>query len=74
MRAIMVVLMIACGLAIAAPAAADDGQPTGRSGFWTSNQPAKNGAYRWRLLAIAGGLLCVTGGGMVWLVRRARPR
>jgi hypothetical protein len=41
------------------------------SGFWTSNRPAENGAYRWRLLAIGGGLILVTGFFMLRAVRRA---
>ncbi|MBA2544181.1 MAG: hypothetical protein H0V17_31340, partial [Deltaproteobacteria bacterium] len=44
----------------------------GRSGFWTSRKPAKGGAYRWRLLGIGLGLIALTGGGMVLLVRRAK--
>jgi hypothetical protein len=30
------------------------------SGFWTSNRPATHGAYRWRMLAVGGGVLAVT--------------
>jgi hypothetical protein len=41
------------------------------SGFWTSNRPAEHGAYKWRLLAIGGGLLVVTGFVMWRLLRRA---
>ncbi|MEO8705115.1 MAG: hypothetical protein ABI867_33990 [Kofleriaceae bacterium] len=41
------------------------------SGFWTSNRPAENGAYRWRLLGIGLGLMAITGFVMVRLVRRA---
>ncbi len=43
----------------------------GRSGFWTSRQPAKGGAYRWRLLGIGLGLIVLTGGAIVYLIRRA---
>jgi hypothetical protein len=43
----------------------------GRSGFWTSRQPAKGGAYRWRMLGIGLGFMAITGGGIVLLVRRA---
>jgi hypothetical protein len=42
------------------------------SGFWTSNRPAEGGAYRWRLLAIGGGVAALTGGMLVVLIRRAR--
>ncbi len=64
-------LVIASVLAFCAvPAFAEPGagpppmeyqQPTGRSGFWTSPYPAKNGAYRYRLLGIGGALLLATG-------------
>ncbi len=30
------------------------------SGFWTSNRPATHGAYRWRIMAVAGVVLAVT--------------
>ncbi len=43
----------------------------GRSGFWTSRQPAKGGAYRWRLLLIGLGLIGITGGGITLLIKRA---
>lgn len=43
----------------------------GRSGFWTSRAPAKNGAYRWRLLGVGLVLMGITGGGIVLLIRRA---
>jgi len=41
------------------------------SGFWTSNRPATNGAYRYRLLGIGMALIGATGGVMVLLVGRA---
>ena len=41
------------------------------SGFWTSNRPATNGSYRWRLLAIGVVLASCTGVFMLRLVRRA---
>lgn len=41
------------------------------SGFWTSNRPATNGAYRWRLLGI-GVVLAAGAGVLMWkLTRRA---
>lgn len=43
----------------------------GRSGFWTSRQPAKGGAYRWRLLLIGLGLIGIMGGAMTYLIKRA---
>ncbi|HUQ02865.1 MAG TPA: hypothetical protein VM261_10240 [Kofleriaceae bacterium] len=30
------------------------------SGFWTSNRPARGGAYRWRIMAAGGLVLAVT--------------
>ena len=41
------------------------------SGFWTSNAPAVNGAYRWRLLGIGVVIATITGYGMLRLVKRA---
>lgn len=41
------------------------------SGFWTSNRPAQGGAYRWRMLAIGGGLVVVTGLLMLRVTRKA---
>lgn len=45
------------------PAEQTPPQYTGRpSGFWTSTQPAKGGAYKWRLLGI--GAAFAVGGGL----------
>jgi hypothetical protein len=74
-------LVIALVLAFCAvPAFAEPGagpppmemqQPAGRSGFWTSPYPAKNGAYRYRLLGI-GCALVLTTGLVTWrLVKKA---
>lgn len=41
------------------------------SGFWTSPHPAKGGAYRYRMMAIGGGLLAATGYMMWRLVKKA---
>ena len=30
------------------------------SGFWTSNRPARGGAYRWRIMAAGGVVLAIT--------------
>ncbi len=30
------------------------------SGFWTSNRPAEGGAYRWRIMAVAGAVLALS--------------
>jgi len=42
----------------------------GPSGFWTNPRPAKGGAYRWRMMAIGGGVLLVTGILVLRLVRK----
>lgn len=81
-RSFVIAVSLALGLSIVAPAVAhaDPGagyqmqtgeDQGGRSGFWTSRAPANGGAYRWRLLGIGVGLLCITGVGMIVLVRRA---
>jgi len=41
------------------------------SGFWTSNRPAVNGEYRWRLLGIGVVLAALTGVLMVRMLKRA---
>ena len=41
------------------------------SGFWTSNRPAEGGAYRWRLLAIGGGIATITGCLVIVMIRKA---
>lgn len=86
MRLLLVVFVACFGLAVAQPAFAQpvsappapsaQRQPevlyTKPSGFWTSNKPAQDGnEYRWRLLAIAGGLIGLTGLGMWRLIKRA---
>lgn len=43
----------------------------GRSGFWTSREPAKGGAYRYRLLLIGLGLIGIMGGAIVYFIKRA---
>jgi hypothetical protein len=43
----------------------------GPSGYWTNPHPTKGGAYRWRMMAIGGGLLVITGFVMLRLVKRA---
>ena len=40
------------------------------SGFWTSNRPAEGGAYRWRIMAVAGAVLALS----VFLVARMLRR
>ena len=43
----------------------------GPSGFWTNPHPAEGGAYRWRMMAVGGGFLLLTGYLMVRLVKKA---
>lgn len=72
MRGLVLFVMLAFAvpaLAVGDPDA--QGQPQGRSGFWTNPNPAVGGSYRWRLLAVGIGLAVLTGGGMFVLVRRA---
>ena len=40
------------------------------SGFWTSNKPAKGGAYRWRMLGIGVALTGVMGIIIIRVIRR----
>ena len=42
----------------------------GPSGFWTNPHPAKGGAYRWRMMAIGGGFLLLTGALVLRLVKK----
>jgi len=71
----LVVMTMAMTMATVSPAVADppdtheilDQRP---SGFWTSNRPATNGAYRWRLLGIGVAIAAVTGA-LTWrLIRK----
>lgn len=56
----------------AEPPSTGYGEGMGRSGFWTSPYPAKNGAYRYRLLGI-GCALALGMGLVTWrLVKKAR--
>jgi len=70
-------LIVGLALGAAAPLAGAEPPTTHEilsnrpSGFWTSNRPATNGAYRWRLLGIGVVLVIVTGIGMLRLVKRA---
>jgi hypothetical protein len=78
---LLVILMLVFAVGTAAAQAGDpEPRPTRQreilkerpSGFWTSNRPAKGGAYRWRLLAIGGGIAAITGFGMLYLIKRAK--
>jgi hypothetical protein len=66
------VLATGTGLASADPPTTHEILVNRPSGFWTSNRPAEGGAYRWRLLAIGGGVAVLMGCMIVHLARRAR--
>ncbi|MBA3539369.1 MAG: hypothetical protein H0T79_07045, partial [Deltaproteobacteria bacterium] len=69
MRAVILSVLIAVGLGISGSSGVAHAEPpttheiiyTRPSGFWTSNKPAENGAYRYRLLGIGVGLVLLTG-------------
>jgi hypothetical protein len=79
-RRLVLAFLLLFGLAAgAAPAVAAEPTPMRQpqvlqhrpSGFWTSNRPAENGAYRYRLLGIGVGLAGIMGFVMWRLMRRA---
>jgi len=74
-RAVFLVTLVSAGLgagvAAADPPTTHEVIYTRPSGFWTSNQPAVGGAYRWRLLGLGVVLASLTGYGMIRLIRRA---
>jgi hypothetical protein len=77
-RALTLACLIGLALAASAPTLARAEPPTSHeiltdrpSGFWTSNRPAVNGAYRYRLLLIGLGVLGVTTYFVVRALRRA---
>jgi len=72
MRRLLVLLAFALALAACGRPDPQPSAGAGRSGFWTSRQPAKNGAYRYRLMAIGGGIVIIMGTVMIVLVRRAK--
>ncbi len=51
----------------------DDMHPVDRrpSGFWVGHRRARGDAYRWPLLGIGVGVLAISVGGVVVLLRRA---
>ncbi|HEY1555664.1 MAG TPA: hypothetical protein VGF94_12590 [Kofleriaceae bacterium] len=71
-------LVLALAVALAAPAAAQAEPPHTHeiiynrpSGFWTSNLPARGGAYRWRLLGIGAGIALLMGALVLRSIKRA---
>jgi hypothetical protein len=75
----LVVALVLAFCAVPASAEPEAAQPRveyqqwkGPSGFWTSPYPAKNGAYRYRLLGIGCGLVLVTGLVTLRLVKKAK--
>jgi hypothetical protein len=77
MRRLVLALVLLVGVAVSGGAAMAEPPQTHEilserpSGFWTSNAPAENGAYRWRLLGIGGIFAAVTGVLMVRTIKRA---
>jgi hypothetical protein len=77
-RALLLASLLGLSIAAFAPTPAGAEPPTTHeilnerpSGFWTSNRPAINGAYRYRLLLIGLGVLGVTTYFVVRALRRA---
>jgi hypothetical protein len=74
-RLVLWFLLAFCAPAFAEPVMTDTRdvktEPVGKSGFWTNPYPAKGGAYRWRMMAVGGGLLANTGYVMWRLIRKA---
>ena len=44
------------------------------SGFWTSNEPAKNGAYRYRMMLIGIGIAAIMGTVIVVVIKKNARR
>ena len=63
---VWLVIAVAAGMAYAEPPHTHEILYNRPSGFWTSNLPATNGAYRYRLLLIG----CAIAIGMGWLMYR----
>jgi hypothetical protein len=59
------------GIAAAEPPHTHEIIYTRPSGFWTSNRPAENGSYRYRLLGIGIGIAGIMGLVMIRLIRKA---
>jgi len=78
MRRLGLCLLVAFGLGLAASEVRAEPPQTHEiiynrpSGFWTSNQPAVGGAYKWRLLGVGVVVSAVTGLLVVRAIRRAR--
>jgi hypothetical protein len=81
MRRLGVCLFVVFGLAVGGDVRVAAAEPphtheiiyTRPSGFWTSNQPAEHGAYKWRLLGIGCAVALATGLLMWRVVKRATP-
>ena len=59
------------GIAAAEPPHTHEIIYTRPSGFWTSNRPAENGSYRYRLLGIGLVIASVMGLVMIRMIRKA---
>jgi len=59
------------GIAAAEPPNTHEIIYTRPSGFWTSNRPAVNGAYRYRLLGIGVGIVGIMGLVILRLIKKS---
>lgn len=72
MKKLVLLLLLACaGVAQGEPRQPEvlSNRP---SGFWTSNRPAVNGAYRWRLLGIGVVIAGIAGIVMMRVLRNTK--
>ena len=71
-RLVMIIALVGgAGLAEAEPPQTHEIIYTRPSGFWTSNRPAENGSYRYRLLGIGVVIAAIMGLTMKRLIKRA---
>lgn len=71
-RLVMIVaLALGGGIASAEPPTTHEIIYTRPSGFWTSNRPAENGSYRYRLLGIGVAIAGIMGFVMLRLIKKA---
>jgi hypothetical protein len=70
-RALPLLLVLATAVPVEAAPPPPRPQLTAKpSGFWTSSRPARNGAYRYRMLGIGVALVLATGWMTVRVVQR----
>jgi hypothetical protein len=73
MKRLVLALSLAAGsggIAAAEPPNTHEIIYTRPSGFWTSNRPAVNGAYRYRLLGIGVGIVGIMGLVILRLIKK----